>query len=115
MKITTQYLREQLDEILKEAEPLLKFKNLINHLHKRICFLEQDINYYWEHEPELEHCRNIDCEDCKREDCPEIRKFMSSLRWGENSINTVASLIGTWDMYCCGRKEYKDEEEGNSD
>jgi len=72
--------------------------------------LEQDAHHFYMNEPELRYCREHDCEDCHKKECPPMKKFMSSFHWGENSVNTITSLIGSWDMYCCGRKEYKDGE-----
>ena len=110
-KITYESLRKDLDDILKLAEPILKQKELIYELHKRICFWDQDYNHWFSNNPNMEYCMNHDCqENCTKEHCPEDRKKASQLRWGLNSINTIASLIGEYDMYAYGRKEYKCDE-----
>ena len=107
-KITYESLRKGVDEILEMAKPILEQKNLIDELHKRICFWDQDYNHWFTNNPELEYCMNHDCqESCTKEDCPEDRKKASSLRWGLNSLNEITKLIGEYDMYCYGRKEYK--------
>ncbi len=106
-KITYETLRHDLDKILEMAQPIIEHAKLIDELHKRICFWEQDMKHWFLNEPELEYCRDRDCEDCHRDGCPEMRQKATSLRWGSNSLNDIAKLIGTWDMYACGRKEYK--------
>ena len=109
-KISYGSLRENLDEILKLAEPILKQKKLIDELHKRICEWQQDFHHWFCNEPELECCRNVDCENCPRSECPEMRKKSTFLRWGPNSLNEITKLIGEYDMYAYGRKEYKNDE-----
>ena len=105
--ITYDTLRKDLDVILEKAKPILELKDLIDELHKKICFWDQDYDHWFKNNPELEYCMNHDCqEDCKKEDCPEDRKRASHLRWGLNSLNSITSLIGEYDMYAYGKKEY---------
>lgn len=108
--ITIETIRQELDDILKEAEPILELSGLIQHLHKKICFLEQDLKRVWDREPELEYCKNTDCEECTKSPCPQIRQEINNLRWGSNSINTITKLIGDWDMYAFGKKDYKKDD-----
>lgn len=110
-KITYESLRKDLDDILELAKPILDQKKLIDELHKRICFWDQDYNHWFSNNPNLEYCMNHDCqESCRMKECPEDRQKATRLRWGLNSLNDIAKLIGEYDMYAYGRKEYKCDE-----
>ena len=110
-KITYETLRKDLDDILEMAKPILKQKELIDELHKRICFWDQDYNHWFANNPEMKYCMTHDCqESCTKESCPDERKKASSLRWGPNSLNDITKLIGEYDMYAYGGKVYKCDE-----
>ena len=52
-KITYETLRHDLDKILEMAQPIIEHAKLIDELHKRICFWEQDMRHWYLNEPEL--------------------------------------------------------------
>lgn len=110
MKITLETLRKDLDDILEMARPILEQKELIDELHKRMCFWMQDYHHWWENNPELAECREIGCDGCTKDKCPEPRKQASRLMWGDNSLNSLARYIGEYDKYAYGRKAYKCDE-----